>query len=403
MNVDVRMGKMMLKRRIVYIVTLIIIFWVNVLYIDYQPFIVLIIMLVFPLLLLLYITVARKYLSMTLKVDHEEVVRTDKLAFVIKISNRIILPAANIVIVMKFKYNNCEAPMQHRFVVNAKEFDTTKITGTMVMNYCGNLNVCVSKAYIYDPIGLFRLKLKCEGGADITVMPILAEPDLYTMYTQPNSDFDTQYYSNKTQGDDSSEVFDIREYRDGDNINRVHWKISAKEENLFVKEYSLPISKGNVILLELFDSETEEQRKNLDGVYEMAYAIGNFACIREKIYKLAYYSTQTNGLKLIEINSNEMLLEAIALVIQETTYKKEPLALKEFLTEEILECERVYYITTELTDDVISFLDETRSGKAFVYCIEDGNSESDSMETEGAMLIRVDRNDIKQGLKTVMI
>lgn len=393
----------MIKRRAVYIIALLVVFWMNVLYIDYQPLVILIIMVVFPMILLLYICIARKYLAIVLEIADSEVIRGDRLNFLIKITNKIILPATNIVITMEFKYSNCEEPMLQEFVVNAREFDATRISGTMLLNYCGSLKVGVVKAYIYDPVRLFRLKIKCDGNASIIVMPHLAEPDLYTLYTPPLSDMDTQYYSNKTHGDDSSEIFDVREYREGDNISRVHWKLSAKEENLFVKEYSLPISRSNVILLELFDVNTIEERKNLDGVYEMAYAIGNFACMREKIFSIAYYSMEQHCLKSIEISSNEMLIEAMALVIQESTYRKEAFALKEFLLGEILECERLYYITTDLTEDVITFLDEGKSGKAFVYCIEDGEEECESLQTEGAMLVRVDRNDIRLGLKTVMI
>ena len=98
-----------------------------------------------------------------------------------------------------------------------------------------------------------------------------------------------------------------------------------------------------------------------------------------------------------------MLLEALGLIIQEQTYEKVAHALQAFQMDEIMNCERVYYITTELTGDVITFLDDAKDGKAFVYCMEGAIEESDSMETDGAMLIRVDRNDIKQGLNTVMV
>lgn len=393
----------MRKRKIIYFISLISVMILNLLYRDYQPFIILMLLIILPGLLLLYIAVMRKFLTITLKTDESEAIRGDRPAFEVRIGNKSTLTATNIVIDMKFTYSNCEDEMERQFVLNAKGVDITKITGKMVLNYCGSLQVTISKAYIYDALKLFKLRIPCNDCASILIMPMLVEPDLYTLYTPANSIFDTQNYSNKTPGDDPSEIFDTREYHEGDNINRVHWKISAKEESLFVKEFSFPISRSNVILLELFQCETQEERKNLDGVYEMAYAIGNFACMREKEFYIAYYCAEDKDLKMIWINSHEMLLEALGLIIQEKTYDKVAHALQAFQMDEIMNCERLYYITSELTGEVITFLDDAKDGKAFVYCMEGSIEESDSMETDGAMLIRVDRNDIKQGLNTVMV
>lgn len=53
----------------------------------------------------------------------------------------------------------------------------------------------------------------------------------------------------KKGGDDGSEVFEVRAYRDGDPLQRVHWKLTAKTGEMLVREFSLP--KREVLLLQV--------------------------------------------------------------------------------------------------------------------------------------------------------
>ena len=57
--------------------------------------------------------------------------------------------------------------------------------------------------------------------------------------------------SSKTKsGEDVSEVFGLREYRPGDRWQKVHWKMTARQEHIWVKEYSLPIGASVVLAAE---------------------------------------------------------------------------------------------------------------------------------------------------------
>ena len=60
-------------------------------------------------------------------------------------------------------------------------------------------------------------------------------------YNETSADSDR--FSTYKKGDDPSEIFDIREYADGDKIQRIHWKLSSKTGDLMVKEGSLPLMK----------------------------------------------------------------------------------------------------------------------------------------------------------------
>ena len=53
---------------------------------------------------------------------------------------------------------------------------------------------------------------------------------------------DADVYDDFRPGNDSSEIFDVREFRDGDKIQSIHWKLSAKMQELVVREDSQPLS-----------------------------------------------------------------------------------------------------------------------------------------------------------------
>ena len=43
-------------------------------------------------------------------------------------------------------------------------------------------------------------------------------------------------YSGSRPGDDPGETFDIREYREGDSIRQIHWKLTGKMDRLIIRE-----------------------------------------------------------------------------------------------------------------------------------------------------------------------
>lgn len=40
----------------------------------------------------------------------------------------------------------------------------------------------------------------------------------------------------KPPGDDPGETYDIREYRSGDSIRQIHWKLSGKLDDIMIRE-----------------------------------------------------------------------------------------------------------------------------------------------------------------------
>lgn len=67
--------------------------------------------------------------------------------------------------------------------------------------------------------------------------------------TKRTRDFqtDSEIYSGERRGDDPSELYQVRPYRAMDSVRDIHWKLTAKENQLMVKEHGFPL--GCVILI----------------------------------------------------------------------------------------------------------------------------------------------------------
>ena len=108
--------------------------------------------------------------------------------------------------------------------------------------HAGVQTVQLSKGRVCDALGLFSLPLRLPGACSMAVEPEPQEPAVL-----PNlSRFQYRSYHPKPGGG-FSEIHDLREYRPGDRLHEIHWKLSAKTDKLIVREAEEP-NMGLIVL-----------------------------------------------------------------------------------------------------------------------------------------------------------
>ncbi len=140
-----------------------------------------------------------------------------------------------------------------------------------MIRHCGNVSIKVEKVKIYDYLNLFATTVgKNFDTQDVLVMPPLK--DIYLgrdrWYNETNEDSDR--FSLYKKGDDPSEIFDIRDFKDGDRIQRIHWKLSSKAGHYMVKEGSLPLAKAVYIFIDLCAETSDAADLLVQGVYSVS-------------------------------------------------------------------------------------------------------------------------------------
>lgn len=104
----------------------------------------------------------------------------------------------------------------------------------------GNYEFRILRVRIYDLMGLFSIGKKVYAADHAVVLPKVWDIPVSLGEAVRNFYGDAEEYDEKRPGQDNSETFAVREYRPGDKLQSIHWKLSAKTEELMVREYSQP-------------------------------------------------------------------------------------------------------------------------------------------------------------------
>lgn len=97
--------------------------------------------------------------------------------------------------------------------------------------HCGGLITTPCRAWVYDYLGLFRFRVRRIESRTILVMP-----GPVTMQMLPDLSGYLSRSWHPKPGGGYAENHEIRQYHPGDNLNQVHWKLSAKMDELMLRE-----------------------------------------------------------------------------------------------------------------------------------------------------------------------
>jgi len=209
-----------------------------------------------------------------------------KTEITVKVKNRGFLPVIKLVFFLS--YENLLTGEKGRIKLKgvSDAGQTVVICAKLYANHCGKYRVRLRKARIYDLSGIFYLPRRYPGGAEFYVMPKLY--DTAVTVTEASRHFmgESDVYGDEAGGMDASEILQIREFRDGDKIQSIHWKMSAKVDELMVRENRQPIGCPVVLFLDF-----RENRKQMDAFLTIAAAL-SFALLDQRC---AHYVTWNSG------------------------------------------------------------------------------------------------------------
>ena len=120
----------------------------------------------------------------------------------------------------------------------------------------GVVKLVVNKVTLTDPLHFFSITIPDTATLEIPVFPEEKAQD--DLPLTPASDGLEEYTESDSKGSVSSDIKEIREYRPGDRLQRIHWKLSAKLDDLFVKEMAHTSILSLVLLPELTRDKIED-------------------------------------------------------------------------------------------------------------------------------------------------
>jgi uncharacterized protein (DUF58 family) len=178
------------------------------------------------------------------------------------------------------------------------------------MAYCGRVDLSVLRVDVCDMLGLFYLPVPKKNGRSVsTSVYVLPELQSRTIQTDDAADLglDSATYSTKKPGNDPSEIFQLRDYREGDARHSIHWKLSARMDRLIVREFGLPLNPSLHFLLELREDAKPAETEFLLGT---VLAFSEYLMARNAVHSISWLGEE-GMLHTVSVSGADTLAAAL--------------------------------------------------------------------------------------------
>ena len=233
-----------------------------------------------PPLLVLYVLTCNMFVSESNTVEAETVQKEVPLEYEILIANNGFLPYPFVDADIQYPSTDGVHCDTKRVSCSLAPQGTFRILDRATFHYRGGYEIGIRDLYVYDPLKIFRIRMRRDNLRPVFVMP--RRPVIVTDGEGAASEVNTTEVRN-LRGADRTELTEIKEYRMGDGLRDIHWKLSSKTQDLMVKHYGMNACRSVCFLPDLGEKYTDPLKRGLytedinlccaDAVTEMTIAL----------------------------------------------------------------------------------------------------------------------------------
>lgn len=344
-----------------YLVLILISFTFYILYKGILSFYLFSFLLILPVVLIIITAIQKRKLKVTFLDPHCITHKENQTPITIKIENNSIFPVANAEITLSYSMDFSDK--KEKFKINSPVLakDSQLLTFNIASNHCGTINLRITNVRISSLLKLFKPKLtmseiKTQNEALITVFPQLMQLK-NEMLDFVNGNLESNVYSKIKKGDDPSEIFDIREYAENDKLNRIHWKLTAKQGITMVKDYSLPITNMITILLNLsFNNSPENSADIYDAVVTAAYSYSSYFSEKQISHNICWYDDSKQKNISINVQNADDTKQAVCEVLTAPIHQDDCAVIHSLSHSQLVSAHWIF-ITSSLSDKLAELLE----------------------------------------------
>lgn len=309
----------MIKRSLIYGLVTLITLCMFFLFTEKVIGIVLLMECMYYIMAIVYVRIVSRFIQVTLDKGLYSAEKNSEIPILIQVKNKSkwlsVRCGFKINVVNNFTGEVKKEIINHTVTRGVKE----TFSESFLSSDCGEISVYLVEYYVYDWIGCLYLKKKTN---DVKKIEILPETHLLmTEIQRTTREFiaDSEVYSDSEKGDDLSEIYQVREYVEGDPIHDIHWKLSAKTDNLLIKEHGKPLGCVVLIWIDLFRNNTVKHlrgkkhgRKNLPvNAIEMAASVSLSLIEQKCVHMVAWYEEKNDRIIRKRVENEENIYELL--------------------------------------------------------------------------------------------
>lgn len=188
-----------------------------------------------------------------------------------------------------------------------------ELSGFLSIAEPGSYEIRLGQVRIYDMTGLFCMSYRRAVKEERALLGVL--PSIYPMGIRiseaiRNFAGDAEVYDTLRSGMDASETLKLRPFQKGDELRNIHWKLSAKEGELVVRENSMP--KGCPVVV-LAETSGGIQEARLQCVASLSFCLMDLECP----HYVAWYSSYLQDVVRVRVDDEEGFYEALLYLLRE--------------------------------------------------------------------------------------
>lgn len=269
-----------------------------------QPFllILLFILIILPCLSLFFFYIAIPKLEFHAYSETPAVETGNKVLIFLECKNKSFFPffACEYVFTLQNLYNPND--IQHKVSLPVLPKRNNKIQIPVETARSGLLSMEISVFSISDYLHFVTKEILLSLRIQVPVLPPTTDVSLPS--TAPVSDGMDEYTENDNKGNLSSDIKEIREYRPGDRLQRIHWKLSAKLDELLVKEMAHTTTLSLVVLPECNRNCIDDTASVLRSVMEELWK-------REERFEVCLYNHGACEFNYFLITEENQIMECL--------------------------------------------------------------------------------------------
>ncbi len=181
------------------------------------------------------------------------------------------------------------------------------LTNNIVFPGTGNYGIKLKKLRIYDVTGLLHTDVAVKSMERVSVMPKMFDVPVRLTEATKNFYGESDVHDENNPGQDKSGMFQVREYQKGDRLQNIHWKMTAKQDEIMVKEHLLPKSCPVVFFLDFHPVKKSKKNRRetsyLEAVVSISFSMMDAGCS----HYVVWYDKDTSDIIRLRVDDEESL------------------------------------------------------------------------------------------------
>ena len=258
----------MIKNRVIYILATLVCLGFSMAYTGKVSQILLFMMLLYPVLAFILAVVQLLLVSADFRAERITVPKDISFDLFIKVRNRFIFPAVPMELLCDIPDADVGLFTEKRLFVSLPPFGNAEISARCRHGFRGHFYSAIKRIYVVDPLRIIRVSKKFERQLSMIFMPrrLNMEDIIFRAAVEQS------FAKKQLRSTDKEDFSHVREYRDGDVLQLVHWKLTAKQDELMIKQFDSIADLRAAILCDYHQSNDLAGMARADMVIETALA-----------------------------------------------------------------------------------------------------------------------------------